>query len=286
MKLETAVRDRLGRLPRDLRKLYHETLDQKLDSYEEAEKLITEGSLRLLLCLQEPFSTQDFVLALSSSAGNQAKLCRENILDLCSSFIVIDDELDVFRFAHLSVREFLEGRDGFEPERNDALAAQCCLNYLSTKTVLEKMPLLNGPRKNFLNEFHGYACFYWPFHLDASKDHRFSPPLQHITQDFMIGDQQAASPAFICWSDLVRKYDASKRAVETYRQRIDRYDEREVIKATSWPADCIYVASKWGFCDVLELLIMKDPTNLSVSSDWGCDTALSLATRSGNLEAA
>lgn len=286
MKLETAVRDRLGHLPRDLRKVYHETLDQKLDSYEEIEKSVTEGALRLLLCVQKPFSTQDFVLALSCSASNQTELCRENILDLCSSFVVIDDELDVFRFAHLSVREFLEGRDGFEPEKNDALAAQCCLNYLSTGTVLEARPLLNGTRENFLVGFHRYACFYWPFHLDASKNHRFSPPLQNITQDFMIGDQQKASSAFICWNDALRKDDAWRRAVENYQERRDRYGELEVIEATSWPADCIYVASKWGFCDVLEFRIMKDPMTLSDSSGCGCDTALSLATRSGNLRAA
>ena len=100
MKLEKAVRDQLGRLPTDLRKIYHETLNQRLDSYEEVEKTITENALRLLLCLQETLTTNDFVLALARTTGKEVKINPDNILDLCSGFVVFDDMLDVFCFVH------------------------------------------------------------------------------------------------------------------------------------------------------------------------------------------
>ena len=177
MKLETAVRTRLGRLPTDLRKLYHETLNQKLDSYEEAEKLICEGALRLLLCLQEPLPTKDFVLALSYSTEKQDEIHPDNILDLCSDFVVIDDEIDVFRFAHLSVPEFLESRDGYEPERNNALAFECCLRYLSSRRVLDVVPTL----RRYHIDFNYYASYHWLFHLYESSQHQFSDPLKNLT---------------------------------------------------------------------------------------------------------
>lgn len=117
MKLEKAVRDQLGRLPTDLRKIYHETLNQRLNSYEEVEKTITENALRLLLCLQETLTTNDFVLALTRTTGKKVKINPDNILDLCSGFVVFDDMLDVFCFVHLSVQEFLESRHGYTVDR-------------------------------------------------------------------------------------------------------------------------------------------------------------------------
>jgi ankyrin repeat protein len=285
MKLETSIRDRLGKLPTDLRKLYQESLDQKFMLYEELEKSLTEVTLRLLQCLQKSLPTNDFVLALSCSVDRQVQLSAENVLDLCSDFLIIDAELDVFRFAHLSVREFLEDLEGYDSERNNALTAQCCLRYLSTSTVLDMTTML-PTRKDFLNDFHEYACLYWPFHLHGSRDHRLCFPLQVVTHDFMIGGQQKASPAFVCWNNAVRNHFARGRLYNTGRSREDSYHEPRVVEATSWPSDCLFIASAWEFCDLLELRIKIDPKTLDDTSGWGHNSALSLACRFGSIGAA
>ena len=75
------------------------------------------------------------MLALCSC--EDADLSAEDLIDLCSGFVVLDIALDIFRFAHLSVREFLETKDDYEPSKNHALIAKLCLKYLSTSTVTQ-----------------------------------------------------------------------------------------------------------------------------------------------------
>ena len=119
--------------PQKLLELYDENYCQSLESCAEEEQTLTKNALRMLLCLQVPLRTGDFILALCSS--EDATLAAEDLVDLCSSFVAVDTELDIFRFAHLSVREFLETKDDYKPDRNHALVAELCLKYLSSSIV-------------------------------------------------------------------------------------------------------------------------------------------------------
>ena len=133
LKYEPAVRSRLQQLPTKLLHLYDETYSQTLESRAEEEQLLIQNALRMLLCLHTPLRTGDFMLALCSC--EEASLSAEDLLDLCSNFVVLDTELDIFRFAHLSVREFLETKDDYAPARNHALIAELSLRYLSSDIV-------------------------------------------------------------------------------------------------------------------------------------------------------
>lgn len=46
---------------------------------------------------------------------------------MCSNMIVFDPTLDTFRFAHLSMREFLEKRPEYTKKATNALTAETCL---------------------------------------------------------------------------------------------------------------------------------------------------------------
>ena len=280
MKLEAAIRGRLGSLPTDLRKSYHETLQQKLESYGEVEKSTTEGALRLLLCLQTKLATKDFIVALSSSTKEHIEICAENILDLCSGFVVIDDELDIFRFTHLSVREFLESQETYGLERSHAFAAQCCFRYLSRSTLLEKISILNDREEVFLEYFHEYASFHWPIHLRESSDYRLSLPLRATTQEFLFGDQKRASPAFSRWNDILW------HNLLYCRWKWPSQHDRKFFDGISLPADCILMTSAWEFWDLLELRIKRDSTTLNDRLGIDGETALNIACMFRNLRAA
>ena len=275
LRLEVSFRDRLGKLPSDLRKTYEETLNQKLDSFEKVERSVTEGVFSLLLCLQDPLPTNEFVEALSCCTDKQIGLDVENVLDLCSNFVVIDNELDVFRFAHLSVREFLENRDGYDSARNDALAAECCLRYLSGNTVMEMVPIF--AKFEIIVTFHEYACLYWQFHLYESKNHRLSFPLEALARNFMMDGQREASPAFTCWNEAIINTIHPNRM---YRLLFNR-TYRKVRETLSQPADCIFTAARYGFSDLLELRIKLDATTLEKQYIYGGVTAFSLACEYG-----
>ena len=141
LKWEPAVKSRLRELPTTLLHLYNETYSQNVESRAEEEQNLTKDALRLLLCLQTPLRTGDFMLALCSC--EDAELSAEDLIDLCSNFVVLDTALDVFRFAHLSVREFLEIKADYEPDRNHAVIAKLCLKYLSAGTVTKDTGHLN-----------------------------------------------------------------------------------------------------------------------------------------------
>lgn len=87
LKFEPAVRNRLRQLPKKLLHLYNETYSQSVESRAEEEQTLTKNALRMLLCLQTPLRTGDFMLALCSC--EDAGLSAEDLVDLCSSFIIL-----------------------------------------------------------------------------------------------------------------------------------------------------------------------------------------------------
>ena len=340
------------------------------------------------------------MLALCSC--EDANLSAEGLVDLCSSFVVLDSELDVFRFQHLSVREFLETKSDYEAEKNHALVAELCLRYLSINAItqdadnwnnvhagsewdppkdasssavlvhkhtseapaarrrlgsnihcsscgqriagimwdcvtiedlvvdfcgacVEKgricndehrcpltISLLYGGTQHlmlqevlynehaqicaeapistlstvpiFLDGFHQYSCFYWPFHLSGSSEHRLSNPLQSIAVDFMIGGQQTASASFVSWSNAMLR--TIRVPDHTWGYDLNAHRTREVSDGVSQPADCIFIAAMWGFCDILELRVNTSPDTVNNVSQREGFPALHLATAYGSLRAA
>lgn len=385
--------------PQKLLELYDETYYRSLKSRAEEEQTLINNALRMLLCLQVPLRTADFIFALCSC--EDASLAPEDLVDLCSSFVTIDTELNIFRFAHLSVREFLETKDDYEPDRNHALVAELCLRYLSSSVIIQatkywknqhagsgmdppnansksqvlvhrhpteapsarhrtnftlrcdscqqKMPslwycsypagtfdlnfcedcvdkgrtckhedrcplvkslvsenpnilitedVLNDEKEHvdaeapistlsmiptFLNGFHQYSCLYWPFHLSESMNLRYSPRLQAISLNFMIGGQQTASASYVSWSNTFSSFPRSLSAESTWGY--DMVSDQRVLHGISQPADCIFMAAIWGFCDILELRAGIDPETVNVSQLAGFP-ALHLAIIYGGLEAA
>ena len=86
-----------------------------------------------LLCSKRTLSTQELIAAVTPEPkGSFQMLSEMNILDLCNNLVIVDDETGIFRFAHLSVREYLENRPEYSTEHMHVLAARRCLRALST----------------------------------------------------------------------------------------------------------------------------------------------------------
>lgn len=133
--------------------------------------------------LREPLTTRDFPLALKFCGDERTPLLNETVLDLCANLVVLDNGLDVFRFAHLSVREFLETKGKFDAASNHAIAAECCLRYLLYAKPRYEVYTKDGwitadnggpshqRRAAFRNLCHEYSCLYWLFHLNENSAH-------------------------------------------------------------------------------------------------------------------
>lgn len=145
--VERAVRNRLGRLPKDLQKLYQETYDHQVKTGDEEQISIAKDAFRLLLCLENTMPTEEFQTALSFCSGDEEILIKDDLLELCFNFVIDDQESNSFRFAHLSVREFLETKEGFDRESCHRTAAIFCLRCVSAPGLAYRL-FPNYPIKN------------------------------------------------------------------------------------------------------------------------------------------
>ena len=128
MKIEADVQEELGRLPRSLNDAY-QVIYQQIERLGRNGRAIAEKTFQWLLCARRPLSSSELIIAVTSNGGESkehAAVSARNILDLCFNLVVLDQSLDVFRFAHLSVAEFL----GKKPEYSHSMA-----NSVATDSV-------------------------------------------------------------------------------------------------------------------------------------------------------
>ena len=132
LKLDTDICATLGQLPPKLEHLYLNLYEERIMSYPgEIGRAVLSNVLKWLLCAQRPMRSSEFCTAVAMNLSILSEfITTENILDLCSKFVVLDRGLDTFRFAHLSVREFLEKRPEYSQNSCHILAAEICLLQL------------------------------------------------------------------------------------------------------------------------------------------------------------
>ena len=87
--MASLVEKRLGTLPQDLRKIYHETYTERFDEYQEEEAAIAQSALRWLICSQVPLNTETFLALASSSAYQRptVAISCDDLLDLASTLL-------------------------------------------------------------------------------------------------------------------------------------------------------------------------------------------------------
>lgn len=136
-----AIKERLGKLPPTLKELYEDVHENFIQYSSNIEQALTRNVLAWLLCSQQPLKSKDFIAMVSvTSSKFLTDVSVDQILHLCCDFVVYDSELDVFRFAHLSVREFLEERPDYSVSIVNALACQSCIFMLVTSAPHPAVP--------------------------------------------------------------------------------------------------------------------------------------------------
>jgi len=255
------IEKRLGKLPRKLSELYDELYCTKFDSHENEETAIAEGVFRWLLCSHVPLETDEFLVAVSFCSGEAIELTKDTLLNLCFNFVVHDDNVNVFRFAHLSVREYLESKDNYEASLNHATAAFSCLSYLTLPPKRNQAPL----RK------FNYAYLVWAIHSASSGKRRLEGGLHELFRKFL-GSIQCPSPFFVKWSGKIE----SKLRGPGWTQ----LPGLRISSMRSSPVSPIFAVSAWGFSEILEIEVGFEPIILDRRNKNG-STALIISSRYG-----
>lgn len=230
LKRDEDIRVRLGRLPPKLEQIYLEVYENLISDQGPLSRAIIDNAMKWLLCAQQKLRASGFLAAVAGNLDtSEGDITIDDILDLCNNFVVYDDQLDVFRFAHLSVREFLEKLPDFMQISCCRLTAECCLLQIiassscpNTENLMSEAHLLrlregatdiNSPS---LDRFLDHANKFWMMYCrviplsDRSDDTNFG----RIFNFFLSAKLGARSPlkAWAQWycSRVLSSYAAAE----------------------------------------------------------------------------
>jgi hypothetical protein len=234
MKHEKDVDTELGRLPRTLKESY-DIIYQQIERTALTSRCIAENAMKWLLCAQRPLKSPEFIAAVSvDSEGQHIPLEVSQLLDMCCNMVVLDEKLDLFRFAHLSVREYLESRGDYTEIEIHSLVVERCVDELSS----EQHELIGKENR----ELSPYATLYWPVHYQSIENHQcMDRPIRTIRQ-FLFKDR-ATAPLFIKWMSAIDNLSESLEQSDTLK-----YHLREI---SSSPPTPLFLACCFGLLSTI-----------------------------------
>jgi hypothetical protein len=168
MVTETDVRSSLTELPDTLKKAYEEIYDRILNQKKSAPRLALDA-LRWVKFSYEPLSSKDLLDAVNSRVSKSrqytqdAPVSANTVLKICQKFLVFDQSVDTFRFAHLTVDEYLTTK--LTEVESHILIAQTCLSLLCSPDYHQNYDQTvrtaegNYARRNILL----YSAIFWPW---------------------------------------------------------------------------------------------------------------------------
>lgn len=265
LKRDEDIRTRLGKLPPKLEELYLEVYNHLISAQAEVGRSIIDNTLKWLLCAKEVLHAPEFLMAVAANLST----CDENIsvnslLDFCNNFVLYDETYDFFRFAHLSVREFLERKPEFAEASCNCLAAECCLlqliassNCPNTEHLisdahlrrLRQSPTCTGYSSSAT--FLEYANKSWMKYCqsiplsDRQVDSRFSQTLRFFFSDKL----GSASPlnAWVQW--YCNHVPIGTSAAATWKL------QKALLNCSNLLSKSFFVAAYYGFCEIVTFCV-------------------------------
>ena len=238
---EESIRMKLTELPATLKEVYTGVLDEIASpKNSERSRDVAQNTLKWLLCAQEPLTQGPLLEAISVIAGGVLK--PEKVSSICRSLVYLDKDNDRFEFAHLSVREHLEGEEKYAPSECHLIAAESCLKALQTFSMSNAV---SRAVPDSAKAFSRYAFIYWPFHFQKIDFRRTDDRKERLKNKLrtLLVRVRDVSPIFNQWISYV----------ETMVDGAGASDERllkmETLKAV--PATPLFAASVFGFADLI-----------------------------------
>ncbi|RAO68956.1 uncharacterized protein BHQ10_004968 [Talaromyces amestolkiae] len=259
LNMDVDIRNNLGRLPPDLDTIYAELYCILSEKSGEMEKRLFKNVLSWLLCARLTLQTSAFLEAVSvPTEGNDSRVrvTKELVLKICGSLVVFDAELNTFRFAHLSVREFLERRQEYTTTATNALIAGNSLRRLMSANIpsevdglLSKHGLYSNHDVPDRDRFVQYSYMYWCLHFKLAGHRRISGDLKETFQRFILSADIPSGP-IKSWLDtlpgvLSERYHCTQNEIKL----------RDTITTSgSTVSGVLFLACIFDFFEVLEVL--------------------------------
>jgi hypothetical protein len=210
---DVSIKKALKKLPPKLEELYEQIYGVLSTTPDELAATVFRNVLNWLLCAQRTLHTDEFLAIVSVDPRERAanSISRDLVLEVCNNFVVLDTQLDTFRFAHLSVREFLERRSDYDKSTTDSLIAEICLwsvlsqsRDLATEKLFLQLGLCAEATLARREELRAYADIYWPVHCKAAGEKGKTSKLKELLKLLLTnGDDNSQ---LVLWSDRLRTF--------------------------------------------------------------------------------
>ena len=239
MKHEADVRESAHRLPTStLQQLYSgafETISEPNTSTSN----VASQAFGWLICTQEALSPASLLTAISiNNADRREKLVLPDLLNICSNFIILDSKLNIMRFAHTSILEFLESKSEFALARLHSMAAISCLTMC---TIGASAPVELGLRPTEC--FDHYALLYWAEHCRLARRTETDEELSQRLNEFVF-DEDEVSLAFTAWMEQVHIFSKTLSKDHFLRKSMGA-----ILTSVTTP---LFVACAFGLLTILK----------------------------------
>ncbi|GLA81291.1 hypothetical protein AtubIFM56815_004934 [Aspergillus tubingensis] len=259
-----SIRRAITSFPPTLNKSY-EVIYERIQGLGKGPRTVALQSLRWLLCAKRKLSVSEFIAAVSKSPMGSTSVSAGSIIDYCCNLIVIDHVADTFRFAHITVREFLESLFDNSIVEADSIIAQRCLGtYLwgdfSEDGLLE------------------YATQYWPAHVEKLSGSSQRLGIQNLIIEFLTEeehfedwieclDERPVEQDYKWSGALGRKLEACLASPPSTLFTVCCFGLSEVLECPEvikmidvnqtniHGTSGVYLAARWGYTEVVRKLL-------------------------------
>jgi len=170
------VRRSLKALPDTLTDAYGEIYNRILEQKGSAPQLAL-NAFRWVQCSYEPLRSETLLDAITIQIDTSSNSCHRgtavmanDLLKACHNLLILDERLNVFRFAHPSVKEYLETNLGTVNTHTEI--AKVCLSLLCTLDSWGNYNKLLRTSEGRYSDRHLllYAAVFWPWHFAHCED--------------------------------------------------------------------------------------------------------------------
>jgi hypothetical protein len=173
---EGDVRGSLQTLPDTLTEAYND-IYRSITSQKGSAPRLALNAFRWIQCSYEPLRTETLLDAITVEVGRSGEFSRKapikanNLLRICQNLLILDESLNVFRFAHLSVEEYLESQPQLRKADSHAEIAKGCFSLLCTPGSwgdYEEVRIEEGGYRD--RHLLSYSVLFWPWHFSHCAD--------------------------------------------------------------------------------------------------------------------
>jgi hypothetical protein len=232
--LETDIRDRLGKLPKDLKDAYDEIYD-RIKARSESERQIADRAFQWVMCSCTPLSTKELLPAVCQDVNDDTikpveDIDEELVLELCHNLLAIDPNRHVWTPSHLSVIEYFENHHWSQKQAN-CLVASVCLLLLNDIAHYNRE---SGSLDDSVNDsLSFYARHHWMIHVQRCGEEGVSGRLSTLLKRFL-GSPMDSSAAYQSWHRVIKRDGYRTPPSSLFNDRPFGFDDLEPASSASF----------------------------------------------------